>query len=67
MTLATRYRPLPIVIASEAAFALLNILGIVFGAMGAQWLPVWIVVALLFFIMFGCIALYEAVTQFALI
>jgi putative Ca2+/H+ antiporter (TMEM165/GDT1 family) len=53
MTLAVRYRPMPIVIASVAAFAVLNFFGVVFGAMAAQWLPVWLVaavVALLFFV-----------------
>lgn len=53
MTLAVRYRPIPIVIASVAAFAVLNFFGVVFGAMAAHWLPVWLVaavVALLFFV-----------------
>ena len=51
MTLAARYRPFPIIVGAIAAFAVLNILGVLFGASVAQWLPSWAValaVAVLF-------------------
>lgn len=53
MTLAARYRPLPVVIGAVVAFSVLNLLGVLFGAAVAQWVPGWIVavvVAVLFFI-----------------
>ncbi len=53
MTLAARYRPLPVVIGAVVAFSVLNLLGVLFGAAVAQWVPSWIVavvVAVLFFI-----------------
>ena len=51
MTLAARHRGLPVVIGAIAAFAILNLLAVLFGAAVAAWLPEWIVVlavALLF-------------------
>jgi len=39
MTLAARYRGLPIVLGAATAFALLNLAGVVFGAAVAQWIP----------------------------
>ncbi len=52
MTLASRHRPLPVMLGALAAFALLNTLAVVFGVAIASWLPEWVVsavVALLFF------------------
>ena len=51
MTLAARHRGLPVVLGAVAAFALLNLLAVLFGAAVAAWLPEWAVtlaVALLF-------------------
>ncbi len=39
MTLAARHRALPVVLGAVAAFALLNLLGVTFGAAVAAWLP----------------------------
>ncbi len=44
MTLAARHRGLPVVIGAIAAFAILNLLAVLFGAAVAAWLPEWIVV-----------------------
>lgn len=51
MTLASRHRPLPVILGAVTAFALLNTLAVVFGVAIASWLPEYIVagtVALLF-------------------
>ena len=51
MTLAARHRGLPVVLGAIAAFAILNLLAVLFGAAVAAWLPEWLVtaaVALLF-------------------
>lgn len=51
MTLAARHRGLPVVLGAVAAFAVLNLLAVLFGAAVAAWLPGWLVtaaVALLF-------------------
>jgi putative Ca2+/H+ antiporter (TMEM165/GDT1 family) len=51
MTLAARHRGLPVVLGAVAAFAILNLLAVLFGAALAAWLPEWVVtsaVALLF-------------------
>ena len=51
MTLAARHRPTPVIIGAIAAFAILNLLAVLFGAALAAWLPEWLVilaVALLF-------------------
>lgn len=59
MTLAARHRGLPIVLGAIAAFAILNLLAVLFGAAIAAWLPAWIVtiaVAVLFAV-FGINAL----------
>lgn len=59
MTLATRHRGLPVVIGAVTAFALLNLLAVLFGAAVAAWLPPWLVtvsVAVLFGV-FGISAL----------
>lgn len=59
MTLAARHRGLPVVIGAVLAFAILNLLAVLFGAAVAAWLPEWLVtlaVAVLFAI-FGISAL----------
>jgi Ca2+/H+ antiporter, TMEM165/GDT1 family len=43
MTLAARHRGLPVVIGATAAFAVLNLLAVLFGAAVAAWLPEWMV------------------------
>ena len=51
MTLAARHRGLPVVLGAIAAFSILNLLAVLFGAAVAAWLPEWLVtaaVALLF-------------------
>ena len=51
MTLASRHRGLPVAFGAIAAFALLNLLAVLFGAAVASWLPDWAVtvaVAVLF-------------------
>lgn len=62
MTLAARHRGLPVVLGAIAAFAILNLLAVLFGAAVAAWLPAWVItlaVAVLFAV-FGISALrYE--------
>ncbi len=62
MTLAARHRGLPVILGAIAAFAILNLLAVLFGAAVAAWLPAWVVtlaVAVLFAV-FGISALrYE--------
>ena len=51
MTLAARHRGLPVVIGAILAFAVLNLLAVLFGAAVSAWLPEWLValaVAILF-------------------
>lgn len=43
MTLAARHRGLPVVLGAIAAFAILNLLAVLFGAAVAAWLPAWAV------------------------
>lgn len=43
MTLAARHRGLPVVLGAIAAFAILNLLAVLFGATVAVWLPAWLV------------------------
>jgi putative Ca2+/H+ antiporter (TMEM165/GDT1 family) len=59
MTLAARYRPWPVLLGAVVAFALLNILAVVFGAAAAHWLPDAVVLAAvgILFILFGLHAL----------
>jgi len=59
MTLAARHRGLPVLVGAIAAFAILNLLAVLFGAAVAAWLPEWLVtvaVAVLFAV-FGISAL----------
>lgn len=51
MTLAARHKALPVVLGATAAFALLNLAAVLFGAAVAHWIPEWVVgtaVAVLF-------------------
>lgn len=59
MTLAARHRGLPVVLGAGAAFAVLNLLAVLFGAAVAAWLPAWVVTAAvaLLFAVFGISAL----------
>ena len=62
MTLAARHRALPVWLGAVAAFIVLNLLAVVFGATAARWLPEWSVgaaVAVLF-ALFAYRALREA-------
>lgn len=45
MTLAARHRGLPVVMGAVAAFAILNLFAVLFGAAVAAWLPEWVVTA----------------------
>ena len=59
MTLAARHRGLPVAIGAVSAFAVLNLLAVVFGAAVAAWLPEWLVtlVVAALFAFFGINAL----------
>jgi putative Ca2+/H+ antiporter (TMEM165/GDT1 family) len=62
MTLAARHRGLPVITGAIVAFAILNLLAVLFGAAVAAWLPEWVVIAAvaLLFAVFGISALrYE--------
>lgn len=45
MTLAARHRGPPVALGAIAAFAVLNLLAVLFGAAVAAWLPDWVVTA----------------------
>lgn len=59
MTLASRHRPMPVMLGALAAFALLNTLAVVFGVAIANWLPDYVVAATvaILFAVFGVHAL----------
>nr|WP_255680889.1 TMEM165/GDT1 family protein [Azonexus sp. R2A61] len=59
MTLAARHRALPVALGAISAFALLNLLAVLFGAAVAAWLPEWVVTLAvgLLFAVFGVLAL----------
>ncbi|MBL8398036.1 MAG: TMEM165/GDT1 family protein [Candidatus Accumulibacter sp.] len=59
MTLASRHRPMPVMLGAVVAFAMLNTLAVVFGAAIASWLPAHVVSAIvaLLFAAFGLNAL----------
>ncbi len=63
LTLACRYRPMPVFAGAFTAFALLSLLAVVFGAALSTWLPQWLlaVVVTLLFIGFGIRALMTGV------
>lgn len=50
MTLASRHRPMPVLLGAIAAFAFLNTLAVVFGVAIASWLPEHIVAAIVAFL-----------------
>ncbi len=62
MTLAARHPASPVLLGAVLAFALLNLLAVLFGAAAAAWLPGWLVAATvaLLFAAFGLSALREA-------
>jgi putative Ca2+/H+ antiporter (TMEM165/GDT1 family) len=59
MSLAARHRGLPVVFGAVSAFAVLNLLAVLFGAAVAAWLPEWVVTAAvaILFAIFGISAL----------
>lgn len=59
MTLASRHRPMPVLLGAISAFALLNTLAVVFGVAIANWLPEFLVAAIvgILFLAFGIHAL----------
>ena len=59
MTLASRHRPAPVMLGALTAFALLNTLAVVFGVAIANWLPQYVVgaVVAILFALFGIHAL----------
>lgn len=61
MTLAARYRALPVLIGAVVAFCVLNLLGVTVGVAAAKWLPQWSVLAAVavLFTLFGIQALRE--------
>ncbi len=61
MALASRHRALPVILGASAAFSVLNVIAVVFGAAIANWLPDYMIatiVALLFSV-FGIHALFN--------
>ncbi len=62
MTMAARHRGVPVVFGAVVAFALLNLLAVLFGAAVAAWLPTWVVSAAvaILFAFFGIHALRYA-------
>jgi putative Ca2+/H+ antiporter (TMEM165/GDT1 family) len=50
MTLASRHRPMPILLGAVVAFAFLNTLAVVFGIAIASWLPEYIVATIVAFL-----------------
>ena len=62
MTLAARHRHWPVILGATAAFALLNILAVLFGTAVAAWIPEQ-VIAVLVAILFGTFGLHAMRTQ----
>lgn len=62
MTLAARHPATPVLLGAVLAFAVLNLLAVLFGAAAAVWLPEWLVAAAvaILFAIFGLRALREA-------
>lgn len=65
MALAARYRPWPVLLGAIIAFAILNIVAVVFGAAAAHWLPESVVLAVvgILFLLFGVHALRHSMDQ----
>lgn len=62
MTLAAKHRGAPVLLGAIAAFAILDLLAVLFGAALAAWLPEWLIIAAVasLFAVFGISALrYE--------
>ena len=59
MTLAARHRGLPVVLGAVSAFAILNLLAVLFGAAISAWLPEWLITSVVaaLFAYFGIAAL----------
>lgn len=59
MTLAARHRGLPVVLGAVSAFAILNLLAVLFGAAVSAWLPEWLITSVVaaLFAYFGIAAL----------
>ena len=57
MTLAARHRAWPVLLGAVVAFALLNLLAVLFGAGVAAWLPEW-VTALIVALLFGAFGIH---------
>ena len=60
MTLAARHRATPVIFGAIAAFALLNTLAVIFGVAIANWVPAYLVAAIVgvLFAVFGILALF---------
>ncbi len=60
MTLAARHRATPVIFGAIAAFALLNTLAVIFGVAIANWVPPYLVAAIVsvLFAVFGILALF---------
>lgn len=67
MALASKHRPLPIILGASTAFALLNALAVSFGAIVAGWLPPYVTAATVavLFLLFGIQALRTVVDETA--
>lgn len=67
MTLAARHPALPVLLGAVFAFAVLNLLAVLFGAAAAVWLPEWLVAAVVaaLFAVFGLRALRDAEAETA--
>lgn len=65
MTLAARHPPAPVLIGAVSAFAVLNLLAVLFGASVAAWLPAWVTAAAVavLFAVFGWRAWRDADTE----
>jgi putative Ca2+/H+ antiporter (TMEM165/GDT1 family) len=61
MALAARHRPLPVLVGAALAFAILNVLAVLFGAALAQWIPQhWLAIIVgCLFLWFGIQSLRE--------
>jgi Ca2+/H+ antiporter, TMEM165/GDT1 family len=65
MALASKHRPLPVVLGAVAAFALLNTLAVVFGKVISNWFPDYVIagVVALLFMVFGIQALRTTIDE----
>jgi Ca2+/H+ antiporter, TMEM165/GDT1 family len=62
MTLATRHRHWPVILGATAAFFILNILAVLFGAGVASWVPERVIAAIVA-ILFGAFGIHALRTQ----